>query len=231
MNIQPLPPASKQIKKQQWKELTVEEADNCAKQEEIEHPYFDKMEEEHSTSVKKKDKEFVEFIMGQKYNSRIFSAKIVETLQEIRDIDVKLDEYNEKLVNATSDMKSWWEWLIEKRKDAKKEEEKALRRWQCYRDRCLGKLQKNDEDYQVKLERAKEIEVAEIMPYKADSKCGKRRYYKCPLHHEDTASFVEYVDQCSFHCFGCGVGGDVIDLYMKLNNVKFVEAINSLSKY
>ncbi len=37
------------------------------------------------------------------------------------------------------------------------------------------------------------------------------RYFKglCPFHREKTPSFVVYPDQGTYHCFGCGAGGDV----------------------
>ena len=39
----------------------------------------------------------------------------------------------------------------------------------------------------------------------------------CPIHDERTPSFVVYVDEGRWHCYGaCGVGGDVIDLAQKL---------------
>ena len=33
----------------------------------------------------------------------------------------------------------------------------------------------------------------------------------CPLHQERTPSFVVYEDTQTFHCFGCGAHGDVLD--------------------
>ena len=38
----------------------------------------------------------------------------------------------------------------------------------------------------------------------------------CPLHEETTPSFTLYPHQNSFHCFGCGAGGDVISLAIAL---------------
>lgn len=43
----------------------------------------------------------------------------------------------------------------------------------------------------------------------------------CPLHDEDTPSFRYYEDTNSFYCFGCGKGGNVINLHMY-----FAEKIN-----
>ncbi|MCL1884734.1 MAG: CHC2 zinc finger domain-containing protein [Defluviitaleaceae bacterium] len=37
----------------------------------------------------------------------------------------------------------------------------------------------------------------------------------CPFHNEKTPSFIVYPKSNSWHCFGCGVGGSVIDFAMK----------------
>lgn len=50
----------------------------------------------------------------------------------------------------------------------------------------------------------------------------------CPFHQENTPSFVIYRDQNKFHCFGCGVKGDSIDFFMKLNKVSFKQALEAL---
>lgn len=59
---------------------------------------------------------------------------------------------------------------------------------------------------------------------------GKNHWGCCPFHFEKTPSFsVNEVDQF-FHCFGCGVSGDVISFIQKYENVDFMDAINILAK-
>lgn len=59
----------------------------------------------------------------------------------------------------------------------------------------------------------------------------------CPLHDEDTPSFRYYEDTESFYCFGCGVGGNIINLHMAYasrmsgNKITKDEAINFLYNY
>lgn len=56
------------------------------------------------------------------------------------------------------------------------------------------------------------------------------RNYKalCPFHSEKTPSFVVSPEKGIFHCFGCGVGGDVFGFLMRIENISFLEAIKKL---
>ena len=47
----------------------------------------------------------------------------------------------------------------------------------------------------------------------------------CPFHREKTPSFSVTPDKQIFHCFGCGVGGNVIRFIMKIENIGFTEAV------
>lgn len=51
----------------------------------------------------------------------------------------------------------------------------------------------------------------------------------CPFHHEKTGSFSVSSDKQIFHCFGCGVGGNVINFIMKIENIGFKEAMELLA--
>jgi DNA primase len=61
-------------------------------------------------------------------------------------------------------------------------------------------------------------------------KAGRRYRGLCPLHKEKTPSFSIEPDQGLFYCFGCGVGGDAIKLYMQLSGDDFPAAIESLAR-
>ncbi len=52
----------------------------------------------------------------------------------------------------------------------------------------------------------------------------------CPFHKEKTPSFSVSSDKQIFHCFGCGVGGDVIRFIMNAENVSFQEAVEILAE-
>jgi DNA primase len=51
----------------------------------------------------------------------------------------------------------------------------------------------------------------------------------CPFHGEKTASFSVHTRQF-FHCFGCGVGGDVFAFVQKFENVSFPEAVRIVAQ-
>ena len=52
----------------------------------------------------------------------------------------------------------------------------------------------------------------------------------CPFHHEKTASF--HIDEARqfYHCFGCGVSGNVITLVKEMENVDFGDAVKILAE-
>jgi DNA primase len=51
----------------------------------------------------------------------------------------------------------------------------------------------------------------------------------CPFHDEKTPSFNVRPSHGTFHCFGCGEGGDVIAFVMKMDHLGFVEAVERLA--
>lgn len=57
---------------------------------------------------------------------------------------------------------------------------------------------------------------------------GRRLVALCPFHEDRSPSFSVYPDTQSFHCFGCGASGDVIDFARRIEGVSFREAIARL---
>lgn len=51
----------------------------------------------------------------------------------------------------------------------------------------------------------------------------------CPFHDEKSPSFNVRPSHGTFHCFGCGEGGDVIAFLRKIDHLSFVEAIERLA--
>src|SRR4030081_2148803 len=51
----------------------------------------------------------------------------------------------------------------------------------------------------------------------------------CPFHDEKSPSFNVRPGHGTFHCFGCGEGGSVVDFMMKIEHLGFVEAVERLA--
>ncbi len=51
----------------------------------------------------------------------------------------------------------------------------------------------------------------------------------CPFHDEKTPSFTVRPSVGSYHCFGCGEGGDVISFVQKVEHLTFTEAVERLA--
>ncbi len=58
---------------------------------------------------------------------------------------------------------------------------------------------------------------------------GKNLKGLCPFHNEKTPSFIVSSERQTFHCFGCGEGGDAFSFVMKAENLTFPEAIEKLA--
>ena len=58
---------------------------------------------------------------------------------------------------------------------------------------------------------------------------GGQKKGLCPFHDEKSPSFHVTPSKNYYHCFGCGVGGDVIDFIMKTDHLSFTETIERLA--
>lgn len=58
---------------------------------------------------------------------------------------------------------------------------------------------------------------------------GRHLFALCPFHSEKTPSFVVTPHRGLFHCFGCGLGGDVIGFLVRYDRVSFPEAVRMLA--
>lgn len=69
-----------------------------------------------------------------------------------------------------------------------------------------------------------------IGSYVALRKAGKNFKGLCPFHQEKTPSFIVFPETQTFHCFGCGAGGDAIGFLMRVENLSFREALERLAE-
>lgn len=69
-----------------------------------------------------------------------------------------------------------------------------------------------------------------VAPYVKLRKAGRSLVGLCPFHKEKTGSFHVSPERGSFHCFGCGVGGDAFTFIEKIEGVDFKGAMQLLAE-
>ncbi len=69
-----------------------------------------------------------------------------------------------------------------------------------------------------------------ISQYVTLKRSGRNFFGLCPFHKEKSPSFSVSPDKQIFHCFGCGVGGNVIHFISKIENLNFVETLHILAE-
>ena len=75
------------------------------------------------------------------------------------------------------------------------------------------------------------IDIVEFISDYVQLKRSSQNYKGlCPFHSEKTPSFMVSPSRQIFHCFGCGVGGDIVSFLMKRENLLFDEAVRYIAK-
>ncbi len=60
-------------------------------------------------------------------------------------------------------------------------------------------------------------------------RAGRHFKANCPFHKEKTPSFMVNTDKQIFHCFGCGVGGNIFSFLMQHDRLTFPEAVRQVA--
>ena len=68
-----------------------------------------------------------------------------------------------------------------------------------------------------------------ISQYVVLKRSGRNFFGLCPFHKEKSPSFSVSPDKQIFHCFGCGVGGNVFHFVSKIENINFKESVEMLA--
>lgn len=75
------------------------------------------------------------------------------------------------------------------------------------------------------------LDIAEVVSdYVKLTRRGQTYWGLCPFHSEKTPSFIVSPDRETFHCFGCGKGGDVFTFLMEIEHLEFREALERLAE-
>ena len=72
--------------------------------------------------------------------------------------------------------------------------------------------------------------VSIISGYIRLDKKGGKYFGCCPFHNEKTPSFCVNADEQYYHCFGCGVSGNVINFIMEMESLSFYDAVKLLAE-
>lgn len=74
-------------------------------------------------------------------------------------------------------------------------------------------------------------DIAEVVSqYVTLKKRGRSYLGLCPFHQEKTPSFSVDPVRGFYHCFGCGMGGNVFSFVMEMEKVSFPEAVRTLAE-
>ena len=68
-----------------------------------------------------------------------------------------------------------------------------------------------------------------VQSYVPLKRAGSQFRANCPFHNEKTPSFYVNPARQSFHCLGCGKGGDAISFVRESENLPFMEAVRKLA--
>jgi DNA primase len=86
------------------------------------------------------------------------------------------------------------------------------------------------EDFKETVKQQADI-VRIIGDYIKLKKAGAQNYSGlCPFHGEKTASFSVHATRQFYHCFGCGVSGDVFSFVQKVENITFPESVRLVAQ-
>ncbi len=86
------------------------------------------------------------------------------------------------------------------------------------------------EDFKETLKQQADI-VRIIGDYIKLKKAGAQNFSGlCPFHGEKTPSFSVHATRQLYHCFGCGVSGDVFSFVQQIENITFPEAVRLVAQ-
>ncbi len=85
----------------------------------------------------------------------------------------------------------------------------------------------NFDEFKQKVKDANDI-VSVVSKYATLTKKGKTWWANCPFHYEKTPSFAVNGVEQYYHCFGCGVSGDIFTFVQHMEGCDFYDALKIL---
>jgi DNA primase len=78
---------------------------------------------------------------------------------------------------------------------------------------------------------ADKISILDVVsPCVSLTRAGRNYKGLCPFHPDKNPSLIVNPERNTFHCFGCGTGGDAYSFFMKFHNVPFMHAVQELAR-
>ncbi len=151
--------------------------------------------------------------------------KVKEYSDELVSLQRKQAEWKNLRVQALESEYWFFDWILETLDSRVSKLQTQLFVW---RNRLHP--ENNIATSYIDIESIKQIPIDHILKTDWIFSTEQRAKCVCPLHNEKTASFVWYKNTNSFHCFGCGKSGDVINLYQNLYSCDFKTALHDLQK-
>ncbi len=171
--------------------------------------------------------------LSEKRNNFALLKLAIVKYKELLETDTR-EDFEQNNINIAY-FKPFWEatWFYLSRPAIRKATELANQISKL--DLALGIAVSLSEDKEFKRGKYTEVQVEEANSYPVEDlisgtvrKSGKRYMACCPLHKEDTPSFVIFEDN-SWHCFGCGKHGTgAIGFVMDRDNVDFKVAVERI---
>ncbi len=85
------------------------------------------------------------------------------------------------------------------------------------------------EEFKQQVKEANDI-VSVVSKYVTLNRKGKTWWANCPFHYEKTPSFAVNEQEQYYHCFGCGVSGDVFNFVQHMESCEFMDALTTLAE-
>ena len=181
-----------------------------------------KIEEEWKKEVKNSHNDFVEEFTME--NPEFVKERRLEFLQRELRIQIEKNLWNLEIFLGVRKTQ-WFKDVIEEAllfpgMEKARKIKKEISFYENPKEFCLGESLTEDE-----IEKAHKADCSEFLETK---KKGKNSFALCIFHSEKTPSLCCFAGG-RFKCFGCGAGGDAIDLVQKLYNLNFKEAVKFIN--